>query len=107
MSDTITESLAALNWPDEGTEKPKPSIGNGEWTAATIGVFAGMIVDGRDEVAIFRLAERTEPDENRLFVVKYEVWCVPNTYVLAMMEELGVDQVHKALDRMLRAGIVK
>jgi len=81
---------------------------DGEWTGATLGFFISLLVDaGDDPAVIFRVAKDSEADESGQFIRDIEVMVLPNGYVGAALEKMGVERVHKTLAALIEAGIVK
>ena len=71
-------------------------------------MFIQLLVDsGRDPVVIFRVVEDGELDEQKAFVRKMEIVCVPDGHVIEQIEEAGTDQVHRVLATLIEKGIVK
>ena len=80
-------------------------ITDGNWHAATLGEFVGLLVDlGSTAATTFRVVEDSEPDANGKFVRTMEVVLWPDGSVGDAI--LGCHSIHKLLRAFLEAGII-
>lgn len=79
---------------------------DGNWYAATLGHFIGLLVDaGQDPAVCFRITHDSVPDADGQFIRRVEVLVLPDGCVGEAI--LGCRGVHKLLKALLEAGIVK
>lgn len=79
---------------------------DGKWYAGTLGHLVSLLVDLGDVAAVFRVLEDGKEDEQGRFVRRWEVVTVPDGMVVDVLNETGVEGVHKTLTVMLAEGVI-
>ena len=80
-------------------------ITDGNWHAATLGEFAGMLIDlGNTAAVTFRVIVDSKLDENGTFARTMEIVLYPNGMVIDALS--GCHSVHKLLQAFIDNDIV-
>jgi len=82
------------------------SFDDGNWHAATLGHFIGLLVDDGEGSVVFRVTHDGEPDDEGEFIRIVEVCLLPNGYVEVAIRELDCD-IEKTLLALMKAGLVR
>ena len=98
------------NHPDGLVYAGDFDITDGQYYAASVGEFVGMLVDLGDDAIIFRRVQdypSVEPDCPNAFVRQWEIWSVPDGMIRRTMRWVKCEYVHRVLGEMLKREVVK
>ncbi len=90
------------------SEKTIIHFDDGNWYAASLGEFVGLLIDaGQDVATCFRVIEDASTNENKEFVRKIEFYLIPNGEVINVIKKVKPKGIHKVLRNLLEAHVVK